>query len=381
MRPPVLLVHDEARGAALVDRVRGLAPYFLCTVAYTHSVQVPGISAAGATPESRELTAAADAEMLCCGRALCLQGVPSNPSGAPGPVIITRASLQHADIPFGILDAGTRVAPGVPAMTVPSRAPAQAASTGRALPHARALFEEGYRLGESLADRGDYLLLAESVPGGTTTALAVLWGLGYDAAYRVSSSSPHNPHDLKIEHARQGLEAAGLLDSPEGDPFRVLEAVGDPMQAVVAGMALRALEKVPVFLAGGTQMLAVLAFMKALADMRALEVPWSRCLVATTNWVSEDRKADVRGLARAIAVSPVVSSNLDFSRSVHPEMRLYEEGYVKEGVGAGGAAVAAMLKTGITPDALTGRIERVFTEVVQGQPVDPLGEDAAPYRP
>jgi uncharacterized protein (TIGR00303 family) len=332
-------------------------------------VQIPGISAAGTTPENRELTAAADAEILKCGRALCLEGVPSNPSGAPGPVIITKASLDEAGIDHVIIDAGMKRPPRIDCIGLASRQPGQCVTTGEALPNASKLFDEGIDLGKELAEKGDYIILAESVPGGTTTALAVLWALGYDAQYRVSSSMPGNPHPIKIESTRRGLEKAGLLGSNCIDePLRAPAAVGDPMQPAVAGMAIALLGKsVPVILAGGTQMMAVLALMKALCAKEGWTMPWENLAVATTCWVSEDTGADLEGLARETAVSPVLASGLDFGVSRYPEMRLYEQGYVKEGVGAGGAAVAAMLKTGITAKVLLGRIERVYEEIVLNQ--------------
>jgi len=358
-REDIILVHDREKGEALCTRLRGRSPLFVCTIAYTQTVQIPGISAAGTTPENRELTAAADAEVLHCGKALCLEGVPSNPSGAPGPVIITKASLEDAGIEHLIVDAGMKRAPRIDCIRLPSASPALCVTSGCALPKAPELFEEGLALGEELAGRGDYLVLAESVPGGTTTALALLWALGYDAQYRVSSSMPGNPHPIKIDSSRQGLEKAGLLGHAcTDDPLRGAAAVGDPMQPAVAGMALALLKKsVPVILGGGTQMMAVLALMKAMAGAKGWSVPWDILAVATTCWVSEDSAADLAGLAREIGVSPVLASGLDFGRSRYPEMRLYEQGYVKEGVGAGGAAVAAMLKTGIPAEELLRKIE------------------------
>ena len=82
--------------------------------------------------------------------------------------------------------------------------------TGRAVPNAAELFARGLALAPELAARGDYLMLAESVPGGTTTALALLCGLGVDAWGRVSSSMPENAHPLKQQVVEQALAAAGL---------------------------------------------------------------------------------------------------------------------------------------------------------------------------
>ena len=52
------------------------------------------------------------------------------------------------------------------------------------------LFEVGQQLGREFkqATQAPYLVLGESVPGGTTTALALLLALGYAAEGRVSGS-------------------------------------------------------------------------------------------------------------------------------------------------------------------------------------------------
>ena len=134
---------------------------------------------------------------------------------------------------------------------------------GRAVPDAEALYQRGYLLGTQLGGCADYLVLGESVPGGTTTALAVLLALGLDAAGRVSSSMATNAHALKEATARQGLahlDRAAVAQAP----LRAVAAVGDPMQAAVAGLLLGAVPRVPVLLAGGTQMAAVLALAHAL---------------------------------------------------------------------------------------------------------------------
>src|SRR5204863_372509 len=65
-------------------------------------------------------------------------------------------------------------------------------------------------LAAGLARQADYLVLAESVPGGTTTALALLCGLGIDAWGKVSSSMPDNAHPLKGAVVRHALDAAEL---------------------------------------------------------------------------------------------------------------------------------------------------------------------------
>jgi NaMN:DMB phosphoribosyltransferase len=143
----------------------------------------------------------------------------------------------------------------------------------------------------------------------------------------------------------------------------VAAAVGDPMQPVVAGLVLAAAPLVPVLLAGGSQMAAVLALAAALARAEGSTLEVGRLAIATTSWVARDPTADLSGLVAQIADVPVLASDLDFGASRHAPLRRYEDLLVKEGVGAGGAAVAASLAVAATRERLTAEIESVYEEI------------------
>jgi uncharacterized protein (TIGR00303 family) len=385
----ILRISQAPGGLSFINLLSSRNPLFVLTVAYSETVQLPGLSGAGVTPRLRELTAQADAEILAHGKALCLPGgVPSNPTGAPGPSIITQAAFDLLPtMGYLCVDAGLKSPPAVPGVISPAGAgPAKAVTTGQALglteDRAGLLFSEGWRIGEELGwanAKAGYLILAESVPGGTTTALGVLLGLGLNAERRVSSSMPGNKaHELKLSAVREGFAAINQTKGAFArQPLRAAASLGDPMQPVVAGMALAASSHCPVVLAGGTQMAAVLALAAAL-----YRFPWAglahsmagarfdRVALATTGWVANDSAADLAGLAAEIEEhfgplgSPYFAVNLDFSTSLYPPMQLYEAGYVKEGVGAGGAALAAMLATGCSAEDLLLASEAVYRRIV-----------------
>jgi uncharacterized protein (TIGR00303 family) len=370
---PVLLVQAPERGRALAQVLAGRTPHFVCTVAHTDTADIDGLSGAGATAELRRLTAAADAEALEHGRPLCMEGVPSNPKGAPGPVIITLAGLRMAGVQFTTVDAGLRVKPEAATVPVADRWGASIV-TGRAVPWAADLFQRGLELAEEMAERGDYLVLAESVPGGTTTALALLCGLGIDARGKVSSSMPDNAHPLKNQVVSAALAAAGLTGRRGERPaLDVAAAVGDPMQPFVAGLALAAHRRVPVLLGGGSQMAAVLALIAAIAHERGESLDLDRLAIATTGWVARDPTADLAGLVGQIADAAVFASDLDFSVSRHPPLRRYEQFLVKEGVGAGAAAIVASLRTGADHQTLMGAVEAVYEQIYNLSAPDPAG--------
>ena len=62
----------------------------------------------------------------------------------------------------------------------------------------------------------------------------------------------------------------------------------------------------------------------------------------------------------------VLGSGLSFAASRHAPLRRYEDFLVKEGVGAGGAAVAASLRVGAGADRLRRAVERVYRALPRG---------------
>jgi uncharacterized protein (TIGR00303 family) len=356
MRSPILFATAAERGQALVARWRGRKPVFWCVLAHTDTCLLPGVSAAGVSEELRPLTPAADAEVVQLGTPRCLPNLPSNPLGAPGPSGITRAALRLADLEPCFLAVGLRVWPLAPHRRVDGP-PGGRIDSGNAVPNARELFRLGVSIGSEL--EGEYVVIGESVPGGTTTALALLLALGHEAEGRVSGSMPGNAHAIKSHVARAALTASGLTQGDgRADPLAAVAQVGDPMQPLVAGIALGS--NVDVMLAGGSQMLAVAALIAALQP-DAL----GRVAIGTTRWIVNDPAADIGGLASDISPElPVLAANLDFERSRHPGLRAYERFMVKEGVGAGGACIAAMLTTDASIENLEAAIDVAYDQML-----------------
>ncbi len=349
----MIAIYTEAeRGRAWLDRYQGCRPVFATILGFTETGLIPGISAAGATPEARRYTAIADAEFL-------VNGVRPNPTyplppltmGA-SPVYISRAVVETLSIPLFLFNAGLPHPPAVPCIDLNGRA-AGCVSTGAALPldTVKSLYEEGLNWGEKLAAEEGYVIIGECVVGGTTTALSVLTGLGIEARGRVNSSHPQCNHEQKWAIVQQGLSRLTSID-----PFSIVSAVGDPMQIVAAGMAVKASESAGVILAGGTQMLAVYALMAAIAP----DFNRDNVVVGTTRWVAEDSTGDTVGLARAIGEVPLLATELNFRKSGYPQLRVYEDGFVKEGVGAGGCAIASHLYQKWTNGDLVGAIEKLL---------------------
>ena len=163
-------------------------------------------------------------------------------------------------------------------------------------------------LANNLAKTSDYLVIGESIPGGTTTALGVLSALGVNAEGKVSSTLPENPHSLKVEVVKAGLKIAGeKFGSLANNPIKAVSCVGDPMMPALAGLVIGAARQVPVLMAGGTQMTAVLALINALN-------PEALCNVAvgTTRWVAFDKSSDIKGIVTQFCDVPNIGCGPEF---------------------------------------------------------------------
>jgi uncharacterized protein (TIGR00303 family) len=360
---------QEKQGKLWLERYSGQLPLFACVLGFTETALIPGISAAGLTPEDRKYTACADAEFLYYGAAHQPQHpLPPLTAGA-SPVIISRAVVESLKLPIYLFNAGLPIIPDVPIIDL-GGVPARCLSTGAAMDIStvRHLLAQGLIWGTRLSEEvaSGYVILSECVVGGTTTALAVLTGLGIDAAGKVNSSHPICNHEQKWAVVQAGLGKIAKFT----DPLELVAAVGDPMQIVVAGMAIAASRSCGVMLAGGTQMLAVYALIGAIAEFYHLAWQPQEIVVGTTRWVAEDPTGATVDLALSlsknnlnfpIATPPLFATQLSFADSRYPQLQAYEQGFVKEGVGAGAACLAAYLRHNWQQNQLLAAIEFQLT--------------------
>jgi len=357
----IVLAHNETKGRAFLNQLSGKTPLFACVIGVTETAKIPGISAAGKYPELTDYTPPADVELLLLGKCRCIAGVPVTPEGIPTPALITMSALRLANIPALVVSGGLEINPHVPFLDLGGKS-GRDVRTGKAVDNAGEVMWRAKIVAENLSKTVDYLVIGESIPGGTTTALGVLLAMGMDAKGKVSSSMSGNPHELKSRTVEEGLKASGLgFGVLANDPLKAISCVGDPMMPAFAGLILGAADKVPVLMAGGTQMGAVLSIVRAI-NPKILD----NVAIGTTRWIMIDKTADLKGIITQIADVPILAADLDFSQSRFEGLRAYEAGAVKEGVGAGGAAIAAMAKSegSITKDTLLMEIESNYERLV-----------------
>lgn len=328
-------------------------PLFLFVLSNTETAYIPNISAAGKTPKMTDYTPAGDAEVVETGNIVSVPVLPITPPyNTPTPAIITRAALNLTGITHMFVNAGLKVIPDVPLIDLMAN-PGCDVRKPVAVHDVEGIFERAQKLGRNICKKTDHLVIGESIPGGTTTAMGVLNVLGYDG--NVSSSSYSNPLELKNGVINDGMVASGVsFGSLRNDPLHAITCLGDPMMAAVAGI-VSGVDGIDVVLAGGTQMAAVFAVIKHLG------INTDNISIATTKYVVEDSSANFMELVDELGVS-VYAADPGFSESVLPGLQRYEAGDVKEGVGAGGAMYLAQMH-GVSQETLRLEVEKICREL------------------
>jgi uncharacterized protein (TIGR00303 family) len=366
----VACINEDPNALITTDKLITIplqSPVFICVISYTATCEIPGITIAGANPDLIKYTPSADAEFLYYGHCKCIDKFPITADGKPTPAIITRAALKLTNIPFFVVDAGSKIKPSVPHVSFNIRQGKNIRfGKGVDIKDVKKAFEYGVIFGKELAKVNDMVIIGESIPGGTTTALGVLTALGIDAKLKISSSTPKNPHNLKNEIVLEGMKNANIsFGQLLHDPFSAISLLGDPMipsvAGIVDGIINSDISNRHVMLAGGTQMSSVIATLNSLG--RSLD----RVYIGTTIYVTKDRSSSLADLVKAVSPKVrVYESNLHMAESSYPGLQAFAQGFVKEGVGAGGISIIAMMKSGgqIDGKALLKAIEEEYNKII-----------------
>lgn len=368
-KDPTALNHSKAKSYTFVSKwkdcqsftnnVKGKKPLFLLVIGSTETALIPGISAAGQNIEQLKLTPALDADYLTLEE--FKNKLPISPNGIPSPAIISKAMINLMELEINVIDVGAFKKPEGKHIDL-NMGPAKCLTTGKALSPIQTsfLFQKGEKLGANLSNY-PYIVIGECVPGGTTTALSVLCSLGINAFDLVSSSFPEGNNFWKNQTVKEALLSyPDLFSSINKNPLKAAEYFGDPMQIFVCGLLKGAMKShLPVMLAGGSQMLAVYYLAKQVLGHNPYDT-----VVATTSWISNDTNASTKKLAE-LCDAPLISSNITFKNSKHNGLRAYEEGHIKEGVGAGGLMVVADLFNETSEEKITTEIEKVYSALTE----------------
>ena len=328
---------------------------FLLAASVTKTCEIPGITQAG-IPGSIALTPTLDAEFITNEKLFSLKTIAKTSNGIPTPAIITKA--VHNISPFAhveILNLGLEVQPQQTNLINFDITPSDSIATGANI-DAKEIFAKGMQYGREYELKGNYLILGESTPSGTTTATASCLALGYACANDFSSSFLDCPDSIKNETIAQAI---GLTTNTMSN-FEKLSLVSDNMLLFCAGFLLEASRRFHVVLAGGTQMVACLLIADKLREDVLMQLRADNITLATTGWVMHDEHSDIKHLLSLLSYTPhALYTEFNFAHTEIPILKKYDEGEAKEGVGAG-AALAYANQNGLTNQELLEAVELIL---------------------
>ncbi len=328
---------------------------FLLASSVTKTCEIEGITQAG-IPGKIPLTPTLDAEFITNEKVFSLGDLAETPTGVPTPAIITRA--VHNLNPFSsieILNLGLDVSPQNTTCSEFDISPSDSITSGANI-DAKNIFAKGMTYGENYELKGNYLILGESTPSGTTTATATALALGYDCRDDFSSSFLNVPNDIK----EQTINKALSLITDDMTKFEKLGLVSDNMLLFCAGFLLTASRRFHIVLAGGTQMAACLLVADALREDVLMRLKSDNITLATTQWVAKDENSNIKNILNKLSYTPhAIYTSFSFADTEIPVLKKYDDGEAKEGVGAG-AALAYANTNKITNKELLEAVELII---------------------
>ena len=310
---------------------------FLLAASVTKTCLIEGITQAG-IPGKIPLTPTLDAEFIINEQVFSIVELAETPTGVSTPAIITRG--VHNLNPFSnieILNLGLEIIPQNSTCREFNIKPSDSIDNGANI-DAKEIFAKGMKFGEEYELRGNYLILAESTPSGTSTATATALALGFDCKDDFSSSFLSVPNDVRNKTITKALS----LINEDMTNFEKLSIVSDNMLIFCAGFIMSASRRLHVVLAGGTQMAACLLVADALREDVLMRIKHENITLATTAWVAKDKHSNIKHLLSLLSYTPhAIYTTFTFKDTEIPILKKYDEGEAKEGVGAGSALAYA----------------------------------------
>ena len=270
----------------IIKRIDSLRFYLI--IAETNTSQIKGISAAGINSKERRKTALADAEFLLFGPNKNFKYSLPILSAGVSPAVISFACAKLLGAAFKIVPIGTSQIPYFRHLSIErvKYGPSNCLSSGNAMPKIRVknLYERGLSIGLSSKQP---IFICESVPGGTTTAQAVMTAYELPIENHIGSSLIESPRKLKKEIVSSGIAKGKLKDG--FSVFDVIASVGDPFQAFAIGILIGARRSnQPVILGGGSQMIAVIFLALEFIENTDKQVFAYQIFLTTTGWMLRD---------------------------------------------------------------------------------------------
>jgi len=340
---------------------------FILAASVTKTCEIEGITQAG-IPGMIPLTPTLDAEFISTEKVFSLGELAETPAGVPTPALITRASHNlSAFSTIEIFNLGLVKKPQNCIVHDFGIEPSQRIDKGAGI-KAETIFEKGRKAGRKYELKGNYLILGESTPAGTTTAAASALALGYDVEHDFSSSFLNVPSDIK----KETIDKALLLVNETMSNFEKLAHVSDNMLIFCVGFLLEASRRFHIVLAGGTQMAACLLIADKLREDVLMRINHNNITLATTQWVAKDANSNIAHILEQLSYTPhAIYTTFSFAEAEIPVLHKYDEGEAKEGVGAG-AALAYAVQNGHTNKEVVEQVEILIYTIKLLFPADIL---------
>ncbi|MBL0708448.1 MAG: nicotinate-nucleotide--dimethylbenzimidazole phosphoribosyltransferase [Sulfurimonas sp.] len=328
---------------------------FLLAASVTKTCEIEGLTQAG-IPGKIPLTPTLDAEYITNGKVFSMPELAETPTGVPTPALITRA--VHNLVGFShieVLNLGLDPLPQNTPLASFGICASESITKGANI-DAKEIFKKGMTAGKNYELKGNYLILGESTPAGTTTATATALALGYDLRDDFSSSFSNAPSDIK----NQTIDKALSLINDDMSNFEKLSIVSDNMLIFCAGFIVEASRRFHIVLAGGTQMASCFLMADKLKEDTLMRVQCDNITLATTAWVARDEHSNIKNILSKLSFTPhAVYTSFSFAKTQIPVLKKYDDGEAKEGVGAG-ASLGFANTNNITSQELLEAIEHLI---------------------
>lgn len=321
---------------------------FLLAASVTKTCEIEGITQAG-IPGKISYTPTLDAELITTQKLFSMPAIAETPSGVPSLALITRAVHNlSAFSAIEILDLGLEIKPEQTQLHNFDIQASGSITTGADI-DAETIFAKGMAFGRTYDLKGSYLILGESTPSSTTTANATALALGYDVEDDFSSNFLNVPNNVQIQTIKTALS---LVDD-KMSTFEKLSLVSDNMLVFCAGFLLEASRRFHVVLAGGIQMATCLLVADKLREDILMRLKSDNITLATTAWVANDTNSNIRHILQQLSYTPnAIYTEFSFANAEIPILKKYDEGEVKEGVGAGASLAYANTNSLTNQDVL-----------------------------
>ncbi len=328
-----------------LESLRGKQANFILALCNAKTYEIKGITQAG-IPNKIHLTPTIDSEFVCTGQIRSLEDIAQTPKGVPSPALITRA--VHVLKPFcniELLNLGLEVLPQIDYFKIHNfNLQASEAINTNARVKAFEVFQKALDFGknyEGYNNKDEYIILAESVPSGTTSAKASAMALDYEVQNLFSSSFKKAQNDIKNKTINEALKHI----NKNMDIFEKLSCVSDNMLIFYAGFILGlSSHEHKIILAGGTQMACVLLIINSIINTMQGVFNSTNIALCTTKWILEDKNSDIKKLLQMCDFKiNAYASDFDFKNSSNKALKMYDEGEAKEGVGAGASLCYATI--------------------------------------